>query len=394
MLQYIKDHSSELQVIVPIVLLVLTGICTVVWYLVKRFFLGEEGKSKHSGISSGHDTHIEHSVVATGAAKIEAEVIGGDKTVLYQQNFIFSPTLRLAFSPTLRPTERTVTSSPAEPKDKVGREKVEKIMLRAPTLANKKEMKKIFRSTPDKALKIQIALFLGPSLDPLEDTATELIEIMNETIPLAQQEGASAQLAALLAYKGTYHSLLFTYEYQEYNVKLVSPRGDHPGMMEFYKREMDFKDSYSQECLQKSEEIAKESGSHDAIAAVYLSMGQVAAHRAAAFAAGDIPRRLEEKEKMRKAFALAEKVYVDSANKLPNGGELEIANVKHNFANCLRMLGKDETEEAKNIEEDVVAIAKKYGDRALVKKAEFLMQRLEGKPIPDYYNGEEGEDLV
>ncbi len=373
MLQYIKDHSSELQVIVPIVLLVLTGIVTVVWYLVKRFFLGEEGKSKHSGISSGHDTHIEHSVVATDAAKIE-------------QNFIFSPTLRLA--------ERPVTSNPAEPKDKEGRKKVEKIMLRAPTLMNKEEMKKIFRSTPDKVLKIQIALFLGPSLDPSEDTVTELVEIMNETIPLAQQAGATAQFAALLAYKGAYHSLLFTYEYQEYNVKLVSPRGDHPGMMEFYKREMDFKDSYSQECLQRSEEIAKESGSHDAIAAVYLSMGQVAAHRAAVFAAGDIPRRLKEKEKMRRAFAMAEKVYVDSADKLPHRGELEIANVKHNLANCLRMLGKDETEEAKNVEKDVVTIAKKYGDRALAKKAEFLMQRLEGKPIPDYYNGEEGEDLV
>lgn len=381
-LQYIKDHSTELQIIIPVAVLLAGGLGTVAWFLVRRWFFGEGKGGKQSGISAGHDMSISRGVVAAGDARLEAEVIGGDKTVFHQQNFI----LRLA--------EKPVANPPAEPRDKEGRAKVEKIMQRALTPVNKEELKRIFQSTHDKALKIQIVLIFGSGLDPSMDTVTELIEMTSEAIPYAEAAKAIPQVAALHAYKGTYYTLLFTYEYQEYNIKLVSPRGDHPGMMEFYKRELDFKDTYSQECLQKAQEIAKEAGDHDALAAVYMAMGQSAAHRAATFAAGDIPRRLEEKAKMRKAFELAEGVYRTAADKLPHGGELEVANVKHNLANCLRMLGKEETAEAKTVAADVLSIAKKHGDRALVWKAEFLMDRLNGEPIPDYYNGEKGEDLL
>lgn len=379
-LQYIKDHSSD---IVPFAVLLLGGLGTVVWYILKRWFFGEGKGGKQSGISAGRDMSINGGVVAAGNAKLETEVIGGDKTVICLQNFI---TLRLA--------EKPVANPPREPQDKEGRGKVEKIMQRALTTVNKEELKRIFRSTHDKVLKIQIVLIFGSGLDPSMDTVTELIEMTSETIPYAEAAEAIPQVAALLAYKGTYYTLLFIYEYQEYNIKLVSPRGDHPGMMEFYKRELDFKDTYSQECLQKAEEIAKEAGDHDATAAVYMVMGQSAAHRAATFAAGDIPRRLEEKAKMRKAFELAEKVYRTAADKLPQKGELEVANVKHNLANCLRMLGKEETGEAKTVAADVLSIAKKHGDNVLARKADFLMGRLNGEPIPDYYNGENGKDSM
>jgi len=58
------------------------------------------------------------------------------------------------------------------------------------------------------------------------------------------------------------------------------------------------------------------------------------------------------------------------------------------------MLGKEETAEAKTVAADVLSIAKKHGDRALAWKAEFLMGHLNGEPIPDYYNGEKGEDII
>lgn len=107
-----------------------------------------------------------------------------------------------------------------------------------------------------------------------------------------------------------------------------------------------------------------------------------------------IVRERRDKRDWSHTLELEEKVYGDAAAKLPNRGELEIANVKHNLANCLRMLGAAETVEAKAIEADVLSIAQKHGDRALARKAEFLMGRLSGAPIPDYYDGEKEEDIV
>ena len=69
-----------------------------------------------------------------------------------------------------------------------------------------------------------------------------------------------------------------------------------------------------------------------------------------------------------------------------------MAAVDHYFGNKLLLLqGKDDLEEAKKMEQDVVEIAKKHGDSDLERKATWILKRLEGEPPPDYYHGETRE---
>tara|TARA_Y100000310_G_scaffold335171_1_gene416554 strand:+ start:125 stop:1246 length:1122 start_codon:yes stop_codon:yes gene_type:complete len=371
------DHYVT-EFFIALIVVIIGSIIMIFWDTIKEFCFKKD-QSDQSGVKAGRDINIDHGVVATDDAKVHVD----NKTVL-QQNFIIQEPV-IARKPISK-------SDKDEKVDKKVRDEVEKIMKRQPTPENKSLLRERFYSTEDGVLKIQIALMLGPWFDPMEDVTSELIEITNEAIPLARLAKAKPHLAALYAYKGAYYTFLFTHEHREFDFKLFAHKGQLEGLTEFYERELLFKEEYSEECFHKAEKIAEESGDYEAIAAVYLEMGQAAAHRATVYAT-ELDKRGKAKELVREAFSKAGQAYVDVASDLPNSGELEIANVKHNLANSLRMLGAAETEEAIQIEEAVFKVANKFGDAVLKRKAEVLLKHMKTGEMPNYVKGEKGEDL-
>lgn len=379
----LANPLSEHPLVTGISIAILVVIFGSTGFLLRRYVFRKKDKSEmpKSGIHASGNVSVDHGVIATDQSEINADVIGGDKNFVIQNNLYFAPSLVKKRIP------KTETDT-----DSKNRNEVEQMMNRDSTPKNKQKLREIFSETEDAALKVQIALVLGPWFDPTEDIASELIEITSEAIVIARRsKDARPQLAALLSYKGMYYSFLFTHEYQEYNWKLAQ-RNLGKGLLEFYERELNFKDEQTQKYFCEAEVIADESGNYEAQAAVYLEIGQAAAHRAATFVVGDIQRRLKEKELVRSSLAKAEKAYRRVADQIPTSGELQIANVRHNFANNLLLLqGKDDLEEAKKMEQDVVEIAKKHGDSDLERKATWILKRLEGEPPPDYYHGETRE---
>ncbi len=372
------DHYVT-EFFIALIAVIFGSIITIFWDTIKEF-LFKKDSSNQSGVSAGRDVNVDHGVVATGDASVHV----GDRTVL-QQNFIIAPHPVLAQKPIPEPRDDGKV-------DQASRDKIEKIMKKHPTQENKSLLRKKFYETEDGVLKIQIALVLGPWFDPMEDVTSELIEITNEAIPLARLAKAEPQLAALFAYKGAYYTFLFTHEHREFDFKLYAHKGKLDGLMEFYKKELSFKEQYSEDCFKKAETIALASGDHDAIAAVYLEMGQGAAHKATVYTT-ELDKRGQAKEQVRDVFTKAEQAYLNIADTLPHNGKLEVANVQHNLANSLRMLGSAETKEAIQMEEEVLKIADELGDPILKKKAEILLQHMKTGDVPNYVGGEKGEDL-
>jgi hypothetical protein len=314
-------------------------------------------------------------------------MIGGEKRIFNQQNFIYP-----LFTFSKQGNKEEVRDAPR-------RHEVEKIMTRVPTVANKAELKKILIATKDKSLKVQIALIFGPWFDPVDDCIGELVDITNESIwhlkDVSTQSGSPiGQLAALMAYKGMYLSALFTREYIQHAYKEAVGKHNNAGLTAINRREIDYKEQQMLAVFEEAEAIAKASKDPESLAVVYIEKGQAAAHRAAMFTSLRIPSNHNDVTIMRDAFAQAEAAFHDAAEQFPSGGELEIANVRHNFANCLRMLGEQESAEAKIIEAEVIEVARKYGDYVLLTKAEAIMDRLNGKEVPNYYEGERGEPLI
>lgn len=356
---------------------ILAGLVTGIGFLIKRYcFPDKEKLPKVVAEINAEGNFTNSGVMATGGSVIKNAVAGDQHLTLY----VYTKGAK----PTAPEDEKNV--------DRDGRQEVEAMLRRAPTLENKQYLLKKFRDTEDRGLKVQIAHVFGVWFDPSQDATLELIELTTEAIEHARTLNAKPVLAALLGYKGAYTSMLFVKEFAELYVK--QRRGVGKGTIAFLEREMKAREQVMEECFSKAEQVAKDSGSYEAIAIVQIDIGQAAGNRAAAFAHTDLARSQEEKKRMREAFHLAEKAYTDVADRLVKKGELEIANVKHNLVNCLRMFGKEEIEEAKSLERDVIEVAKRYGDRTLLWKANAIMDRLNGKSVPDYYNGEEGESLI
>jgi hypothetical protein len=369
-------HSHEAWLI-PISILVLSGIGKIIWDLLKK-----KNPASSNSVSVGDHSKATIGVVGTGNT-VTGDIIGNQNAI--QNNFFIS----LGDKP-IQPKE----SKEKIEQDLKARVEVEAIMKLSNTPHNKKRLREIFANTKDNAVKIQISLILGPWFDPTEDSIGETITLTEEAINLAIRLKARPELAALLSYKGIFYSTLYTQEYVEQSVKLAKGQGEHRGLMDYVERELKHKEDTYKKSFAEAKSIAEQEGNYEALVAVFLEIGQAAALRGAAFLLGDIPRRIKEKEAMRAAFVSAETIIKDQADRLPNNGELQIANLQHNLANNLRMFGRGEIEEALKIEREVTKVAEKYGDRALYVKSKFLLGRLEGKPVPDYFNGEKGESLI
>ena len=131
-------------------------------------------------------------------------------------------------------------------------------------------------------------------------------------------------------------------------------------------------------------ELAHESKSGTAAAAVLISIGNAAGQRAIGLMQTG-PRAAAEHERdvCKRALLAAKDIYAEL------GDEHDVANTLMNLANQLRFVG--EVEEAKELVKAVIPIAEKYGDADLRKKAGWLEESLRTGKIPNYAAGERRE---
>jgi len=131
-------------------------------------------------------------------------------------------------------------------------------------------------------------------------------------------------------------------------------------------------------------QLASESGSPLAMAAVLISLGNAAGNRALYLRQfGATGEADAERDVCKKALLYAKDLYAAL------GRELDVANAQMNLANQIRFLGEEQV--AKELVASVIPIAEKHGDRNLLKKATWLKQTLESGKIPDYLAGERRE---
>src|SRR5258708_32075888 len=135
------------------------------------------------------------------------------------------------------------------------------------------------------------------------------------------------------------------------------------------------------EAFKSALDLAEESKSGAAMAAVLICIGNAAGQRAMTLMQTG-PRGAFEHERdvCKKSLLAAKDIYAQL------GEEHEVANAQMNLANQIRFLG--EVEEAKELIKVVIPIAEKHGDEDLLRKARLLEERLRTGKIPTYMPGE------
>jgi hypothetical protein len=203
---------------------------------------------------------------------------------------------------------------------------------------------------------------------------------------VAKRIGSKSAEAYLLAQRGYYQSFAFG--------RLMIERWGHmmaeqafglsvegPGVAAQRQKRLEQLSKGFTEAFKGALELAQESKSGAAIAAVLISLGNAAGQRAMTLKQMGPQASFEhERDVCKRALLAAKDIYAQL------GEEHEVANALMNLANQIRFLG--EVEEAKELVKVVIPIAEKHGDEDLLRKARLLEERLRTGKIPDYVAGE------
>lgn len=283
----------------------------------------------------------------------------------------------------MKATSESVKSAPkTDPQDY---ERVITLIYGESTEDKKKELRALFYSSNDNIARLQIIIALASWFVPLKDKINDFLDICDEGIRIADSISAKSEKAVLLAYKGKFVSLQFSEEYLSavYSIQAsyltripsVSVEEKQRVIKKLHKL-----DKLLQKCFAEAEKVAKESRDYDALAYVYMLIGETAGQRYNLLK-NFAPDRAEDKKRLcKRAFLLAKDIYSAA------GDELRTANSLHNLANQLRFF--DETEEAKQLTKKVIEIATKHNDQQLLTKAKELLERIISGKIPNYMGGE------
>ena len=252
--------------------------------------------------------------------------------------------------------------------------------------AAKRALRALFYRSANPLVQVNAVAGLMDLFDPTMDDLADLATICESARGAAKRMDSKSAEAYLLAQRGYYQSFEFGMLEIEHHGNMMMDQAvglslQDPGVVaQRQKRLQQLSNSYS-EAFKAALELAQESQSGTAMAAVLISIGNAAGQRAITLA--QIGPRVafeHERDACKRALLAAKDIYAQL------GDEYEVANAQFNLANQIRFLG--EAEEAKELVKGVIAVAEKYGDPDLRKKAGLLEERLRTGTIPDYVRGE------
>lgn len=243
----------------------------------------------------------------------------------------------------------------------------------------------IYRST-NPLIQINAAMALMDFFDPIADDLADLASMCESTRGAAKRIDSKSAEAYLLAQRGYYESFQFgllaieRYGHMMAEQAIGLSLEDPAAVAQRQKRLEQLSKGYS-EAFKGALELARESQSGPAMAAVLISLGNAAGQRAITLRQTGPKSAFEnERDVCKRTLLAAKDIYAEL------GDEHGVANAQFNLANQIRFLG--EAEEAKELLEALIPVAEKYGDDDMRRKAGLLEERLRTGEIPDYMGGE------
>jgi len=246
----------------------------------------------------------------------------------------------------------------------------------------------IYRST-NPLIQINAVMGLMDFFDPMTDDTADLASMCESARGAARRIDSKSAEAYLLAQRGYYQSFEFgrlaigryaqMMAEQAIGLSLEAPAV----VAQRQERLKQLSKGYS-EAFKDALELAQESKSGPAMAAVLISIGNAAGQRALTLMQTGPKAAFEhERDMCKRALLAAKDIYAHLSD------EHGVANAQFNLANQIRFLG--EVEEAKALVKAVIPVAEKCGDDDLRRKAGLLEERLKTGKIPDYMAGEKAK---
>jgi hypothetical protein len=252
--------------------------------------------------------------------------------------------------------------------------------------AAKRGLRALVYSSTEPIVQINATAGLFDHFDPMQDNISNLVSMCEAARGAARRVNSKAAEAYLLAQRGFYQSFEFgTLVMQRWvNIMMEQSIGlsleDPAVVAQRQKRLEELSKGYT-EAFKGALELAHESKSGAAMAAVLICMGNAAGQRAITLShIGPKAGFENERDVCKRALLAAKDIYAQL------GDEHQVANAQFNLANQIRFFG--EIEEAKELVKAVIPIAEKYGNEDLLRKAGMLAETLRTGKIPDYMGGE------
>jgi hypothetical protein len=255
--------------------------------------------------------------------------------------------------------------------------------------AAKRGLRSFFYRSTNPLIQINAVMGLVDFFDPMTDDATDLASMCESARGAAKRINSKSTEAYLLAQRGYYQSFEFGRLAIERYANIMAEQAiglsiEDPAVVAQRQKQLEQLSKGYSEAFKGALELAQESKSGPAMAAVLISIGSAAGQRAISLTQTGPKAAFEhERDTCKRALLAAKDIYAQL------GDEHGVANVQLNLANQIRFFG--EIEEAMELVKAVIPIAEKCGDDDLRRKAGILEERLQTGKIPDYMAGEEAE---
>lgn len=249
----------------------------------------------------------------------------------------------------------------------------------------KPQLRSIYYSSGDPVVKINAILGLLDSYNPLEDSAEDLVQLCDEGITISDQIGAGSAKAHFLGQKGYLLSFIYSRLDMQTACQIRLDSFIGPIITENERQRIigklnELEGAYTR-AFNLAIDIVKQQYDFQSLASILLFIGNAAGQRALYLQMMDMNEQAaRDRQICKKALLTAKDVYVYLNDELGKTRALV------NLANHIRFFG--ETKEALGLTEAAIEIAKKYGDRHLLRNAESLKQTLVTGKIPNYLGGE------
>lgn len=252
--------------------------------------------------------------------------------------------------------------------------------------AAKRGLRALFYTSTNPLAQVNAVAGLMDRFDPMEDDLLDLAGLCDAALVPAKVLGSKSAEAYLLAQRGYYQSFVFgrllieRFAHVMMEQRLGMSLEDPAQAAQRQKRLNELMKAFT-DAFTRALQLAHESGSGSAMAAILISIGNAAGQRALALKQTG-PKESYEHERgaCKRALLGAKDIYAQL------GSEHEVGNALMNLANQIRFL--DEVDEAKELVKVVIPIAEKHQDDDLLMKARLLEERLRTGKIPNYVNGE------
>jgi hypothetical protein len=255
--------------------------------------------------------------------------------------------------------------------------------------AAKRGLRALFYASTNPLTQVNAVAGLADLCDPSSDDLADLANLCEAARGPAKRIDSKAAEAYLLAQRGYYQSFEFGRIAMERWAHIMAEQAtglslEHPDVVARRQRRLEELSKGYSEAFKGALELAHESKSGPAMAAVLIAMGNAAGQRSLMLKLTG-PQVAFENERgvCKRALLAAKDIYAQL------GDEHQAANATFNLANQIRFLG--EAEEAKELVRVVIPVAEKFGDVDLIKKARWLEETLRTGKVPNYTAGERRE---